>query len=153
MMGVCRRYTRDKMDAEDLVQDGFIQVFKEIEKFRNGSLEGWMRRIFVNLCIDRYRRNSRRNTWLIPDSGDAHEVADPNYEIAPDFLEEAQLLAFINQLPEGSRMVFNLFAVEGYSHSEIARMLQITESTSRVQVTRARKLLQGKLVNHTERRP
>ncbi len=147
MFGVCRRYTSSKMDAEDLVQDGFMVVFREIKNYRGGSLEGWMRRIFINLSIDQFRKESRRQQWLVPDSEEAGLVSDPYQAVDQDFLKIEKILEFINQLPEGTRLAFNLFAVEGYSHSEIAQMLNIQESTSRVQVAKARKILKEMISN------
>ena len=145
MFGICRRYSKSKMDAEDLVQDGFMVVFREIKSLQNGSLEGWMRRIFINLCIDRFRKDSRRQTWLLPESGENLDVAEPSNPSLFDFLEEEKLVELINQLPEGARIAFNLHAVEGYSHAEIAVIMNISESTSRVQVAKARRILQEKL--------
>ena len=140
------------MDAEDMVQDGFMVVFREIKTFRDGSLEGWLRRIFINLCIDRFRRDSRRQTWLLADNGEGLNVIDPDNEIMHDFLEVEQLVEHINQLPEGARLAFNLFAVEGYSHSEISKIMHITDSTSRVQVSKARRILQERLSHLKELR-
>lgn len=151
MFGVCRRYTRSKMDAEDLVQDGFMVVFREIRNFKGGSLEGWMRRIFINLCINQFRKESRRQSFLMGGSEEAEQVKDPVLRVDQDFLETERILECINQLPEGARLAFNLYAVEGYSHAEIAQMLNIQESTSRVQVSRARRMLM-EMVQHPNTR-
>jgi len=141
MFGVCRRYTKSKMDAEDLVQDGFMVVFREIKNYKGGSLEGWMRKIFINLSINQFRKESRRQSWLVVDTEEAIQIQDPVQEVGRDFLETERILECINQLPEGTRLAFNLYAVEGYSHAEIAQILNIQESTSRVQVSRARRIL------------
>ena len=146
MLGVCRRYTKSKMDAEDLVQDGFMHAFKHIASFNGGSLEGWLRRVFVNLCITDFRKRKRKEGFWLEINGESElEYKNTDTEWKHDFLATEQLLSFINSLPEGARMAFNLFAVEGFSHKEIADILNITESTSRVQVAKARRLLQNQI--------
>lgn len=141
MMAVCRRYARDKMEAEDMMQDGFVKVFTRIDQKIDGPLEGWIRRIFVNTCL-----NHIRDTRKFYFSQDGH-TEDPVFEEENGLqkLQSEAVLELIARLPEGARIIFNLFAIEGFSHAEIGEMLNITESASRSQLTRARKILQDKL--------
>ena len=126
-------------------QDGFVRCYQALKNFRGeGSLEGWVRRVFVSTCLDALRRNRRAQVFE-QDLGEAAEVsapADNSFLLESD---AAYLTMAIASLPEGARIVFNLFAVEGYTHLEVARALGITEGTSRAQVTRARVLLKTRL--------
>lgn len=139
MFGVCLRYARHRAEAEDLLQDGFIRVFDKLRDFRmEGSLEGWIRRIMVRSCINHNRKGAVRNE--VPGA-----VRLPDRSVAPVAVEELgqqELLALVQALPEGYRLVFNLFAVEGYEHAEIAELLGCAEGTSRSQLAKARRLLQ-----------
>jgi len=142
MYAVCLRYSRHELEAQDLMQEGFIRVFEKLRDFRmEGSLEGWVRRIMVHTAINQYRRKSfhqeRFGLERLPE--DAVE-AD-----ALGRLGEAELMAMVAALPDGYRMVFNLFAIEGYDHAEIAELLGCGESTSRTHVANARRLLQLKI--------
>lgn len=143
MMAVCLRYARSREEAEDLLQDAFIKVFDSIADFQfKGALEGWIRKITVNTALRHYQRHNFR-----PE----HNGAEWDFEIAeePDVygqLDEDDLLRLIARLPDGYRVVFNLFAIEGYTHKEIADLLNIQESTSRSQLVKARKMLQLWLV-------
>ncbi len=141
MMAVCRRYARDKMEAEDLMQEGFIKIYSRINQITEGSLEGWIRKIFVNTCL-----NHIRDTQKFSFGMDA-EASEPIFEEENGLqrLQSEEVLQLIESLPEGARIIFNLYAIEGYSHIEIAKFLDISEGTSRSQLTRARKLLQEKL--------
>lgn len=143
MMGVCRRYTASRMDAEDMLQDGFVKVFERIDQFNGTSVEAWMRSVFVNLCLSNWRKN--RRVFQVSD-----EILEKEPGVVEDGLQNLQtedLLKLIGELPEGARVIFNLFAIEGFPHTEIALMLEITESASRAQLTRARQLLQRKLLH------
>lgn len=139
MLGVAMRYINDKERAEDVLQDGFIKVFKNIHRFEHrGSLEGWIRRIIVNTALDQIRKNKKTQ-------GDI-ELDNSVFEIVQKSEVESQLQAeflmkIVQQLPEGYRVVFNLFAIEGYSHKEIADEMGISESTSKSQYSRARAYL------------
>ena len=145
MSAVCRRYSPGPEDTADLLQEGFIRAFDRLKQWQGGSLEGWMRRIFVTNCLNAFQKRKRRLSLLDPMTEQAeHTVAAPD-EGFYDFLAADVLLAAIATLPEGARVIFNLFAVEGYPHAEIAQMLDITESACRSQLTRARKLLQQRL--------
>ena len=140
MFGVCLRYTRNREEAEDYLQDGFLKVFQKISSFKNeGSLEGWIRRVIVNSCLDHLRQQKMQ--WNEMD--EATEPAE-NAEVL-DKLQASDLLELIRQLPPGFRTVFNLFAIEGYSHKEIGEMLNISEGTSKSQFARARMNLVDKV--------
>ncbi len=137
MLGVCRQYVKDLHHAEDLLLQGFLKVFTNLHKFKHeGSFEGWIRRIMVNTCISYLSKKNRidlsNEDYVFNDS--------PTESIESTTVEDIQKL--IDQLPEGYKMVFNLFAIEGYKHSEIAQQLNISESTSKSQLFKARKMLQ-----------
>ena len=143
MMGVCLRYVNDRETARDLLQDGFVKVFTNIETYSGtGSFEGWMRKIFVNCALEYLRKSDvlREAT----DLDNTAELIQPNSSAISD-ISAAELMGLVHELPVGFRTVFNMFAIEGYSHREIAEMLDITESTSRSQYSRAKQLLQRKI--------
>jgi RNA polymerase sigma factor (sigma-70 family) len=139
MLGVCYRYTKSVVDAEDVLQEGFIKVFRHLHQYKfEGELGGWIRRIMVNTALNYLKKNSRYQTDLsFPDTS-LHPVSDDNPEVA---LQAKDLAELIRQLPAGYQTVFNLHAVEGFSHVEIGKMLGINEGTSRSQYARARALL------------
>jgi len=148
MMGICLRYAEDSLEAQDVVQDGFIKVFNAIETFHyQGSLEGWIKRIIVNTALDNYRKNKKRKFTVELDSEAAIEIKDEDDIVGG--ITNKYLLKLIMRLPEGYRLVFNLFAIEGYSHKEIAEELGISINTSKSQFARARAYLQKEL-NKTE---
>ncbi len=138
MYAVCLRYARSSSDAADILQDGFVKVFTKLEQFQfQGSFEGWVRRIMVNTALRAYQRQR----FEYESSG--YEQL-PEAPVDPDALatlSEAELLRLISQLPDGYRVVFNMVAIEGYSHAEVADQLGIQESTSRSQLTKARRWL------------
>lgn len=139
MMGVCLRYTNGYEEAQDVLQDGFIKIFNHLPDYQQkGSLEGWVRRIIVNTALDHYRKNKK---YIKDVSVDDVDYMLEKKEFIVESLQAEDLLKIIHQLPAGYKMVFNLFAIEGYSHKEIAQQLDITESTSKSQYSRARKLL------------
>ncbi|MDR1981320.1 MAG: sigma-70 family RNA polymerase sigma factor [Tannerellaceae bacterium] len=143
MMGVCLRYVNDRETARDLLQDGFIKVFTHIHSYSgNGSFEGWMRKIFVNGALEYLRKSDVMRESV--DLDNTAELSNPDASIIST-LSANELIACIQELPAGFRSVFNLFAIEGFSHKEIGEVLQITESTSRSQYTRAKQLLQRKI--------
>ncbi len=147
MMGVCLRYCRDRETARDLLHDGFLKVFTHMDDFEGkGSLEGWIRRIMVNTALEYLRKQQDENNLLEVD--EVYGLAGSEVD-ALDQLEAEELISLIQRLPDTYRTVFNLFAVEGYSHKEIAEVLSITESSSRVYLTRARQLLQ-EMLSHTQ---
>lgn len=139
MFGVCLRYAGDKQDAEDVLQEGFIKVFKSIRKYRSeGSLEGWIRRIMVNTALELHRKRSKMYPVAELEAGYA---ADSGHDLVAS-MGEAEILEMIQALPDGYRTIFNMYAIEGYSHREIANMLDISEGTSKSQLARARRALQ-----------
>lgn len=143
MMGVCLRYVGDRETARDLLQEGFVKVFTSMHSYTGtGAFEGWMRMIFVNVALEYLRK-----TDVLRNSTDIeclNEQIDDN-ETAVSTLSAKELMDVIGQLPDGFHAVFNLYAIEGYSHKEIAEMLHITESTSRSQYLRARQWLQERI--------
>jgi RNA polymerase sigma factor (sigma-70 family) len=145
MFGVCYRFARNRQDAEDMLQEGFIKVYTQIGQFRNeGSLEGWIRRIIVHTCINILKRNRKFAETL--DIADVAEQIRVKEEAAGSYFEVRQIVETIRTLPLGYRTVLNLYAIEGYSHKEIGAMLDIGESTSRSQYTRAKAMLEELLV-------
>lgn len=145
MLAVCMRYAKHKMEAEDLLQDGFIKVFTNLEQYKSeGPFEQWIRRIMINNAIKNCHRKSFQNEYSAGD--DIPEMSEDPEVI--DSMAEQELIKIINELPDGYRMVFNLYAIEGYSHKEISVALHIEESTSRSQLVKARKVLQDKLLKH-----
>ena len=145
MVALCRRYCTDTDEADDLVQTGFIRLFEKLPQYRGGSLAGWVRRVFVTNCLNAWRSRKRQN-WLEALPEETENLAPTQPEVF-DHLADAQLVDAIATLPEGARVIFNLFAVEGYPHTEIAQMLGITEGGCRAQYARARQLLQQKLAH------
>lgn len=144
MLSVCYRYAKSREDAEDMLQEGFIKVFTQIHQFQNrGALEGWIRRIIVHTCINNLKKNKK-----FSDSVDIiHAASVPvREENIPSILQAKQVVECIRLLPMGYRTVLNLYAIEGYSHKEIAEILDIEESTSRSQYTRAKAMLEDILV-------
>jgi RNA polymerase sigma factor (sigma-70 family) len=140
MMGVCMRYASSRDEALDLLHEGFIKVFQNIGRYKPGtSLHAWMRTIVVNTCIDYYRRQARRRT---EDIDTAIGVYDDDTPDILSNLTEQEILAAVQTLSPAYRAVFNLYVVEGYSHKEIGDALQITESTSRSNLVKARNKLQ-----------
>lgn len=140
MLATCRRYVQDVHFAEDVMVEGFVKVFANLEQYRfEGPFEGWVRRIMVREAIDFLRKRQFVVFEAdLPESGTA--VNPPS-----DFLEAEHIEACIDALPDGYRMVFVLYAIEGYTHSEIARMLDISEGTSKSQLYKARQVLQHQL--------
>jgi RNA polymerase sigma factor (sigma-70 family) len=142
MMVVCLRYSKTTAEAEDILQEAFVKVFQGIKKFRGESkLETWITRIMVNTALN----FQRRKLYLFP-MIDVEEIEIPEDEISISEINFSQLLEMIQSLPHGCQIVFNLFAIEGYNHKEIAEMLGISEGTSKSQYSRARSLLQQKIL-------
>jgi len=143
MMVVCVRYIANRSDAEEVMIDGFMRAFERIGQFREeGSFEGWLRRIMVTESLMFLRRTKIWRQEIALDE----VTTEPDYEWAEDTLHVDDLLRLVGQLPEGYRTVFNLYAIEGYTHQEIARELGISEGTSKSQLSRARLWLQTSLV-------
>lgn len=143
MYGICLRFAGNKMEADDILQEAFIKIFTKLKDFRNeGSIEGWIRRTIINTAINFYRRNLRNNR--IQDI-DGIDIEEPCVNGIVDKLSYEELLRLIQELPNGYRTVFNLNVMEGYTHREIAEMLNISDNTSKSQLTRARSILQKKV--------
>jgi RNA polymerase sigma factor (sigma-70 family) len=139
MLGVCYRYTKSLADAEDVLQEGFIRVFKNLQQYRQqGELGAWIRRIMVTTALNFLKRNARYQNDLAFDKIEMHPVTDENPEL---LLDTKELASLIQQLPTGYQAIFNLHAVEGYTHVEIGELLGITDGTSRSQYARARALM------------
>ncbi len=146
-MTVCRRYACDQAEAEDMLQESFIKVFTNIGQFRfQGSLEGWIRRIVVHTALRTLQKKKIRFTEIDEDLDLAQSVNTDGL----DGLSVEELLKLIGNLPDGYRLVFNLYVLEGYDHNEIAGMLEISPTTSRSQLSKARKLLQTQVENLTK---
>lgn len=146
MMGVCLRYAKDKEDARDILHEGFIKVFKNISKYQPGtSLSSWIRRIMVNTSIDFYRKSIRRRT---EDLDQAYNVSSQDADALSQCTEK-EILKAVQQLSPAYRAVFNLYVIEGYSHKEIADILEITESTSRSNLVKARMKLKAILTSRS----
>lgn len=142
MLGVCIRYIRDREEAEHVMIGGMVKVFEKLNQYTGeGSLEGWVRRIMVNESLMYIRKN--KNMSLEVEVEQAEEA--PDYQLLETSLEAQDLLNLIAELPVGYGTVFNLYAIEGYTHKEIAETLDINENTSKSQLSRARKLLQSRL--------
>jgi len=143
MYVVCLRYANDSLEAEDILQIGFVKVFTKSHLFSDhGSLEGWIRKIMVNTAIEVQRKN--KISYVEPLENEiAHQRTD---HTEGDHLHYKDLITLIHQLPIGYRTVFNLYAIEGYTHKEIAEMLRISEGNSKSQLSRARQWLQTRLL-------
>ena len=140
MYGVCLRYARNSMEAEDILQEGYIKVFTYLKDYRfEGSLEGWVRRTIVNTAINYYKHRIKEAQEVSLQKVDLQKYTA---ESVLDTMSVNDLLALIQKLPEGYRLVFNLYIIEGYTHKEIGEMLNISENTSKSQLSRARNALQ-----------
>lgn len=147
MKGICMRYCRTNFEADDIFQDAFIKIFKNIHKHQQEkSLEYWIRRIVINTAIDYYHKNLRFNNYLSFD--DAPEKDLNIVELLDGFFTE-ELLDILKNLPDGYRIVFNLFAIDGYSHEEISQLLKISVGTSKSQLSKARKAIQQLYLKYT----
>jgi len=142
-MSVCLRYAIDSMDAEDMLQEGFVRIFKNIHQFKfEGSFEGWMRRIVVNVCLKSIQKRKIHFKDIEESGGNEPQVSPYVY----GNLCEEDLMKLIRKLPDGYRTVFNLNVIEGYSHEEISVLLGIEASTSRSQLVKARRMLQSQII-------
>jgi RNA polymerase sigma-70 factor (ECF subfamily) len=144
MLAVCYRYAHNREDAEDMLQEGFIKIFSQIHTFQNkGAFEGWVRRIMVHTCINNLKKNKRFNESVDLIYASSIQIRE---ESVPSIVQAKQVVECIRLLPIGYRTVLNLYAIEGYSHKEIGEILEIEESTSRSQYTRARQMLEEILI-------
>jgi len=142
MMGLCLRYVGDRETARDMLQDGFVKVFTSLHLYSGaGQFEAWMRRVFVNCTIEHVRKKD-----FLRDASDLESIKElAEEETAVSKLEADRIMELVQKLPSGSRTIFNLYAIEGYSHKEIGEVLHISEGTSRSQYTRARQWLQEQI--------
>lgn len=149
MYGVCLRYAGNAEEAEDILQEGYIKVFRKINTFRSeGSFEGWIRRIFVNTAIEYYRKK----TYMQPITEHEEATVEGQYLSVLDSLAEQDIIKLVQQLSPGYRTVFNMYVVEGYTHKQIADLLGISEGTSKSQLSRAKHILQEMVRTHIEPR-
>lgn len=140
MFNLCLLYESDHDRSKDILQEAFIKIFSNIGNFdKKGSLKGWMRKIVTNTAIDHYRKNYSEAKF-IPFENTIHPFS--NEESVNSILNKKDIISQVKRLPDGARMVFQLFAIEGYSHKEIAKLLNISEDTSKSQISRAKQLLQ-----------
>ncbi|MFV0606330.1 MAG: RNA polymerase sigma factor [Niabella sp.] len=147
MYAVCLRYASNTDEAQDILQDGFIKVYKKLDSFRGeGSFEGWVRRIFVNTAIEHFRRKK----YVQPVTEREENTIEGKYTSVLDELAERDILDLVTQLSPGYRTVFNMYVVEGYSHKEIGEMLGISEGTSKSQLSRAKAILQDLVRKHID---
>src|ERR1700712_1934851 len=144
MLGVCMRYATDRMEAEDMLQNGFIRVFQKLNDFRgDGSFEGWVRRIMVHCSIEYYRKHHKLLKVVDMEEEGIEQSVSP---VAIANLDAKDLMGLIQQLSPGYRMVFNLYAIEGYSHREIGEIMGISEGASKSQLSRARAILKEQVI-------
>lgn len=143
MLAVCMRYAVDKMEAEDMLQNGFIKLFNKISDYRGeGSFEGWVRRIMVHSSIEYYRKHHKMMQVVDIETSGYEQGVNPS---VMETLDARDLMALINQLAPGYRIVFNLYALDGYSHKEIAEIVGISEGASKSQLSRARAILRDQI--------
>jgi RNA polymerase sigma-70 factor (ECF subfamily) len=145
MLGICVRYVNERETARDILQEGFIKVFTKIDSYSGaGSFEGWMRKIFITSALEYLRATKTFRTNSV--NLDDYDESIGNFEESiVEKISAEEILRCVNELPVGFKTVFNLYAIEGYSHAEIAQMLNIKESSSRSQLARARQMLQTKI--------
>jgi RNA polymerase sigma-70 factor (ECF subfamily) len=140
LFAVCLKYSNGHQQAEDNLQDGFIKIFSKINQYQDkGSFEGWMKRIMINTTLQKYRKER------VFDIINEEQLREPEVEIDDELLSVDYLLSIIQELPERYRQVFNLYALDGYSHKEIAEMLEISTGTSKSNLSRARLILKEKI--------
>jgi RNA polymerase sigma factor (sigma-70 family) len=143
-LGIAYRYSRSREDAEDILQEAFVKILTRIDQYsETGSFEGWMKKILINTAISHYRVTQKHDFHKDFDS--ISEIKIEDYEIDSNEFTREELFKSINTLPAGFKLIFNMYAIEGYKHREIADMLEITVGTSKSQYSRARAYLQGKL--------
>jgi len=145
MLGICMRYVYERAEAEDILQEGFLKIFTKITEFEGrGSFEGWLKRVFVNTAITHYHKSSKHNKYHY-EIGDVQESKFEKETYTESEFTRDELFKVVDSLPEGYKMVFNLYAIEGYKHKEISKLLEIDINTSKSQYSRAKKLIRKKL--------
>ncbi len=147
LLGICMRYARNKDEAEDILQEGFIKIFLNIGSYRGeGSFEGWLKRIMVNTAITHNKQNLKHQYHTdIDQIEETHSAGDEGGEVDTVKLPKEKLMDLIQNLPEGYRMVFNMYVFEQYTHREIADIMEISENTSKSQLSKARRLLASRI--------
>ena len=152
MLGVCVRYSQSRQEAEDVLQEGFLKVFQNIASFRKeGSLEGWVKRIMINHALNRFRKNRKQPFYEDIEEINETEIIETIEESAINESYPAELLlTMIQSLPPGYRVVFNMYVFEDFSHKEIAETLNISENTSKTQLMKARRVLRKKLEEYKQ---
>jgi RNA polymerase sigma-70 factor (ECF subfamily) len=146
LMGLCRRYAKNREEAQDILQESFLKIFTMMDQLESpDKLEAWMKSVAIHTAINHYHRTKNDKLLISQQSEDVHDLVEPPIEQMTD----EYLVSLVNALPDGCRTVFNLFCIEGYSHAEIAELLQISEGTSRSQLHHAKVLLKGKLKCHS----
>ena len=153
MLGVCLRYSQSRQEAEDILQEGFLKVFQNIASFRKeGSLEGWVKRIMINHALNRFRKNRKQPFYEDIEEINETEIIETIEESAINESYPAELLlSMIQSLPPGYRVVFNMYVFEDFSHKEIAETLNISENTSKTQLMKARRVLRKKLEEYKQK--
>jgi RNA polymerase sigma-70 factor (ECF subfamily) len=145
MFGICLRYAKNSTDAEDILQEGFIKVFRYLKDYSGkGSFEGWMRKIMINSALNYYKRKNLISKGIEPEEAQHFLMHDFNHDVLSK-MDHEELLKLIHDLPDGYRTVFNLNIIEGYSHKEIGDMMQISVNTSKSQLSRARSSLKRRV--------
>ncbi|MFY0602335.1 MAG: RNA polymerase sigma factor [Flavobacteriaceae bacterium] len=148
LFGVCLKYSQNYQDAEDVLQDSFLTIFSKIDQYKDsGSFEGWMKRIVINTALQKYRKESPLK--VVKEDVIEDRVEEVDFDATQ--LDLNFLLSLIQQLPDQYRLVFNLYVLDHYSHKEIAKMLQISEGTSKSNLSRARVLLKQKIEVHLQK--
>ncbi len=148
MYGICMSYAGNRDLAQDMLHDAFLKIFRTIDSFKmEGSLEGWIRRVVSNTAIDLLRKKQRLDQYIAEDMEEIQTDKKPGVH---SYLATQEILEMVRHLPDGARVIFNLFALEGFSHKEIADQLQISEGTSKSQYNRARSILKGWIENNQE---
>ncbi len=157
LLGMCMRYTQNRQEAQDVLQEGFIKIFQKIDTFQGkGSFEGWMKRIMVNTAINYYKKNKKYQVQESLDADHSRQVSNNEEEEnvwveTEEPLSRELLLKLVNDLPAGYRLVFNMYVFEGLTHKEIAGELGISEGTSKSQLAKARKQLKTKVESYREK--
>jgi RNA polymerase sigma factor (sigma-70 family) len=148
LMGLCRRYAQSREEAQDVLQESFIKIFSKVGQLESvDKLESWMKAITVRTAIDQYHKTKTHDAFF--SKMDGAEEMKSSHEITLHNFRDEEVMMLVNALPDGCRLVFNLFVVEGYTHSEIAGMMNISEGTSRSQLHHAKYLMREKLKGHT----
>ncbi|MBI9035815.1 MAG: RNA polymerase sigma factor [Bacteroidales bacterium] len=152
LLGVALRYSSNKSEAEDVLQEAFIKIYTKMHTYTfNGSFEGWLKRIVINTAINHNRSNVKEKlTRELNDADEYDMFVDDSNDLSHHQYSADQLMKSVQNLPDGYRTVFNMFVMEGYSHKEISTMLEVSESTSKSQLFKARGLLRKQLLSQNE---